>query len=69
VALFLHEGIDVIPAPVDYTVTQAGWDGLFSPDMQTVLVNLMPNVDSLSLTSGILKEYLGLWVYHLRGWL
>jgi uncharacterized SAM-binding protein YcdF (DUF218 family) len=69
VGLFQHEGIEVIPAPVDYTVTQSNWDDLFSPDIQTVLVNLMPNVDSLSLTSGILKEYLGLWVYHLRGWL
>jgi uncharacterized SAM-binding protein YcdF (DUF218 family) len=69
VALFKHEGIDVIPAPVDYTVTQIGWDGLFSPDPQTVLVNLMPSVGNMSLTSSILKEYLGMWVYHLRGWL
>jgi uncharacterized SAM-binding protein YcdF (DUF218 family) len=69
VALFQHEGIDVIPAPVDYTITQTGWDGLFSPDPQTLLVNLMPNVGSLSLTSSILKEYIGMWVYHLRGWL
>jgi uncharacterized SAM-binding protein YcdF (DUF218 family) len=69
VGLFRHEGIEVIPAPVDYTVTQTGWEGLFSPDPQTVLVNLMPNVGSLSLTSSILKEYIGLWVYHIRGWL
>ncbi len=69
VALFKHEGIDVIPAPVDYTVTQVGWDGLFTPDPQTVLVNLMPNVGSLSLSSSIIKEYIGIWVYHLRGWL
>jgi uncharacterized SAM-binding protein YcdF (DUF218 family) len=69
VGLFQHEGIHAIPAPVDYTVTQTGWDGLFSPDLQTVLVNLMPNVGSLSLTSSILKEYIGLWIYSLRGWL
>lgn len=69
VALFRHQGIDVIPAPVDYTVTQSGWDNLFSFDLQTTLVNLVPNVGSMSLTSGILKEYLGMWVYHLRGWL
>lgn len=69
VALFQRQGIAVIPAPVDYTVTQPGWDDLFSPDPQTIAVNFMPNVGSLSLTTGILKEYLGLWVYHLRGWL
>lgn len=69
VALFKHQGIDVIPAPVDYTVTQVGWDSLFSPDLETLLINLMPSVGSLSLTSGILKEYIGMWVYHLRGWM
>lgn len=68
-ALFQHQGIDVIPAPVDYTVTQPGWDNLFSPDLQTVAVNIIPNVSSLSLTTSVLKEYLGIWVYHLRGWL
>lgn len=69
VALFKHQGIEVIPAPVDYTVTQPGWDNLFQPDIQTFLVSLMPNVGSLSLTSGIMKEYIGIWVYHFRGWL
>ena len=69
VALFRHQGIEVVPAPVDYTVTQAGWDNLFAFDLQTTLVNMVPNVGSMSLTSGILKEYIGMWVYHLRGWM
>lgn len=69
VALFQHQGIQVIPAPVDYTVTQAGWDNLFAPDWQTFLVNLLPNVSSMSLNSSIMKEYIGTWVYDLRGWL
>lgn len=69
VALFQHQGIAVIPAPVDYTVTQPGWDNLFAPNLETLAVNLMPNVGSLSLTTAIFKEYLGIWVYHLRGWL
>lgn len=69
VALFQHLGIEVIPAPVDYTITQSGWDNLFQPDLQTLLVNLVPNVSSLSLTSSIMKEYIGMWVYHWRGWL
>jgi uncharacterized SAM-binding protein YcdF (DUF218 family) len=69
VALFRHLGIDVIPAPADYTITQAGWDSLFSPDPQALLVNMLPNASSLSLTTNALKEYLGLFVYGLRGWL
>jgi uncharacterized SAM-binding protein YcdF (DUF218 family) len=69
VALFEHQGIEVIPAPVDYTVTQAGWDNLFSFDLQNFLVNLVPQSGSMSLISSVLKEYIGMWVYHLRGWL
>lgn len=69
VALFRHLGIDVIPAPADFTVTQHGWDNLFAPDPQALLVNLLPNASSLSLTTNALKEYFGLIVYHLRGWL
>lgn len=69
VALFRHLGVEVIPAPTDFTVTQSGWDNLFSPDPQALLVNLLPNASSLSLTTNALKEYLGLFVYRLRGWL
>ena len=69
VALFKHQGIEVIPAPADYTVTQQGWDNMFSPDLPSLLINLLPNASSLSLTTNALKEYLGLFVYHLQGWL
>jgi uncharacterized SAM-binding protein YcdF (DUF218 family) len=69
VALFRHQGIEVIPAPVDYTVTQSGWDNLFRPDLQTALVYLIPQSGSMSLISSVLKEYIGMWVYGLRGWL
>jgi uncharacterized SAM-binding protein YcdF (DUF218 family) len=69
VALFEKQGFEVIPAPADYTVTQANWETLLSLNPATLLVNLVPNVGSMSLTSNALKEYLGFFVYHLRGWL
>lgn len=68
VALFRKRGIDVIPAPTDYTVTQAGWNELVSSP-SAFLVNLTPNAGSLALTTNVLKEYIGLFVYALRGWL
>ena len=68
-ALFRHQGIEAIPAPTDYTVTQAGLDNLASLEPQTLLVNLMPNASSLGLTTNALKEYFGLLVYRLKGWL
>jgi uncharacterized SAM-binding protein YcdF (DUF218 family) len=69
VALFEQQGVRVIPAPADFTVTQAGWQNLFSPDPQALLVNLLPNTSSLSLTTNAIKEYIGLLVYGLSGWL
>jgi uncharacterized SAM-binding protein YcdF (DUF218 family) len=69
VALFEKQGFEVIPAPADYTITDANWKVLLSLNPATLLVNLVPNVGSLSLTSNALKEYLGIFVYHLRGWL
>jgi uncharacterized SAM-binding protein YcdF (DUF218 family) len=68
-ALFEHQGIDAIAAPADFTVTEAGWENLVELDVQATLVNLLPNTSSLSLTTNVLKEYIGLLIYGLRGWL
>ena len=67
VALFRKQGIDVIPAPADFTVTQAGWAELTSTP-EAWLVNQLPSAGSLGLTSAVLKEYFGLIVYRLKGW-
>lgn len=69
VALFEHEGIEVIPAPVDFTVTQSGWEALFEPNLPAQVINFLPNASTLHLTTNVLKEYLGLLVYRLQGWL
>lgn len=69
VALFEHEGIQVIPAPVDFTVTQQGWDNLKSNGWQATLISLLPNSSSLGLTTNVIKEYLGNLMYRLQGWL
>lgn len=69
VALFRHAGIEVIPAPTDYTVTQIGWDELTHGDFENIVIALFPNTSSLGLTTNALKEYLGFLVYRLQGWL
>ncbi|HMD89574.1 MAG TPA: YdcF family protein [Anaerolineaceae bacterium] len=68
-ALFRNHGVEVIPAPTDYAVTQTGWDDLKTLNVQSILINLVPNSSSISLTSDVLKEYIGIFVYHLEGWL
>ncbi len=69
VELFQHEGIDVIPAPTDYTITAAGWDNLFHGDLAAQVINALPNTSSLGLTTNVLKEYIGILVYRLQGWM
>ena len=69
VALFEHEGIEVVPAPVDFTVTREGMSNLASAGWQSTLISFLPNTSSLGLTTNVIKEYLGIWMYRLQGWL
>jgi uncharacterized SAM-binding protein YcdF (DUF218 family) len=57
-AVFRKAGFQVIPAPVDFQTI--GDRSLFS--------RFVPDVDSLSDSQVALKEWLGLFVYRLRGW-
>jgi uncharacterized SAM-binding protein YcdF (DUF218 family) len=68
-ALFEKQGIAVIAAPTDYTITQQNWDSVFHPSLGEGVINLLPNSGALGLTTNVLKEYLGMLIYSLRGWL
>lgn len=69
VALFEKQGLEVIPLPTDYTVTERTWQELTQPTLQGLLVTLVPNVGNISMTTSALKEYIGTWMYGLQGWL
>ena len=68
-ALFENQGIIVIPAPADFTVTEQNWQSVFRPSPGEFVITLLPNASALDLTTTVMKEYIGLLVYHLRGWL
>jgi uncharacterized SAM-binding protein YcdF (DUF218 family) len=68
-ALFEAQGLTVIPAPVDFTVTEQNWKSTFQPNFGEAIINLLPNSSALGLTTNALKEYLGMLIYSLRGWL
>ncbi len=68
-ALFEAQGLHVIPAPTDYLVSQADWDFLGHADIRTQLLNLLPDGRYMYWNYLSLKEYLGILVYHLRGWM
>ena len=68
-ALFEHQGFDVIPMPVDFSITEQNWQSAFRPGLGEFFLYLMPNAGALGMTTGALKEYIGLFIYGLRGWL
>jgi uncharacterized SAM-binding protein YcdF (DUF218 family) len=67
--VFEKQGFEVLPAPADYHVTLADWQRLWEPDLTTQLFNLLPSAGNLGDTTAALKEYIGILIYGLRGWL
>ncbi|PWH16695.1 MAG: hypothetical protein DDG59_09115 [Anaerolineae bacterium] len=67
VRVFERQGLEVIPAPTDYTVTQIGWQTMTRPTLVNFILNLIPSADNLSLTTRALKEILGAAVYEWVG--
>lgn len=68
-ALFEAQGFEVIPAPTDFMVTDREMAQWREGGIPLFLFNLTPTADNLALTTHALKEYLGLLVYWLSGWL
>ncbi|MBD2101214.1 YdcF family protein [Leptolyngbya sp. FACHB-261] len=64
-AIFAKQGIEAIPATTDYLAVESqarknAWEAG---------IDWLPNADALRNTSRALREYVGLGVYKLRGWL
>ena len=67
--IFAKTDLDVTPVPADYLVTRQDWEHYTQPDLVVQLVNLLPSVENLHWTTSAIKEYVGIWIYGLRGWL
>ncbi len=59
VATFRKVGFDVVAAPADF---QSGWGG------QELIFNWLPSSGDLGNSSSAIHEWLGYFVYWLRGW-
>jgi uncharacterized SAM-binding protein YcdF (DUF218 family) len=57
-AVFASEGIDFIPAPTDFRVV----------DKPMTVMRLLPDARAVDGSTRAVKEYVGLFVYWLRGW-
>ncbi|NJL10407.1 MAG: YdcF family protein [Calothrix sp. SM1_7_51] len=63
----MRQGMDVIPAPTDYLVSEGEVGEIFNTP-KAALLSLLPETDKLHDFTRALKEYIGLIVYRLRGW-
>jgi len=64
--IFRRQGMQAIAAPTDFLVTERD---LQISSLQDFLLDLLPDAEALQRSTRALKEYMGLAVYRLRGWL
>ena len=69
VPLFEKQGLEVIPAPTDFSFSDQEWENLLRFDAATAFSFLLPNVSNMETLQNAVKEYLGYFVYHMRGWI
>ena len=66
-AIFKHQKINTIAAPTDFLITRSEIQELSSTPKGAIL-NLLPDSLNLYHFTIALKEYIGMVVYRLRGW-
>ncbi|HEY9889669.1 MAG TPA: YdcF family protein [Candidatus Obscuribacterales bacterium] len=67
-AIFQKLGMNAIAAPTDFLISERSVAEI-SGSRQAFLLSLLPNASNLDVVSRAIKEYIGLVVYRLRGWL
>ncbi len=66
--IFRKQGIDAIPAPTDFLVADEPLPPGGEP-IQAIVLKSLPDAAKMQQFSVVLKEYIGLVVYRLKGWL
>jgi len=65
-AIFKRQGIDAIPAPTDFITIEQDSEEV---TWQGALLDFLPDVGRLADSTRALREYIGIIIYRLRGWL
>ncbi len=69
VKLFEKQGCEITAAPTDFAITVESWHRTWHPTFEEFLINFVPSYSNVSLVTKAMKEYIGLWMYGLKGWL
>jgi uncharacterized SAM-binding protein YcdF (DUF218 family) len=67
--LFEKQGCKVTAAPTDFGITESFWYQTWHPSFEGFIINLVPSYSNLSQVTKAMKEYIGMFTYHLKGWL
>jgi uncharacterized SAM-binding protein YcdF (DUF218 family) len=66
-AIFQRQGIDAIAAPTDFLVSQPDLEAL-NKSIPAIILNFLPNATYLEQTTKAIKEYMGIFIYSMKGW-
>jgi uncharacterized SAM-binding protein YcdF (DUF218 family) len=66
--IFQKLGIEAIAAPTDFFVVQPDTT-IVKPTIEGFILDLLPDAHRLSMTTLAIKEYIGIEIYRLKGWL
>ena len=64
VMLFDQQGISVIPIPVDYSIVENENN---KQSLLDTIYGFIPSVGNLAMTTNVMKEYIGIWTYSIKG--
>jgi uncharacterized SAM-binding protein YcdF (DUF218 family) len=67
-SIFQKLGIDAIPAPTDYLTSERDRQE-FGSSAQATTLSALPETERLRNATRAMKEYVGIFVYWLRGWI
>lgn len=68
IAIFRRQNIDAIPAPTDFLISDRNLIE-YRHSSKSRILHLIPRSESLDRTTQALKEYIGILIYRLKGWL
>ncbi len=68
-ALFEKQGLEVIPAPTDYSYSDTQWEEIRTITPKNAYTYIIPSTGNLRTFENALKEYIGYYVYQAKGWL
>ena len=69
VPLFEKQGLEVIPAPTDYSFSNQDWENHLHVGWENLYTFIVPSIGNMQSLQNALKEYLGYFVYQLKGWI